>query len=252
MPGKEVTMFPRSLLAGFGLIVFLSAAGVVTRAQQTADKVSPVPEATQGNGGESETVGQAPTLQRRSRYQLRLSDVLALSFPFAPEFDQTATVQPDGYITLRGVGSIRVEGQTIPLATLTLRNAYAKFMHDPVITVELRDFERPYFIVGGEVGHTGKFDLRGETTIVEAVAIAGGFRESAKHSEVQHFHRVENGWLQAESVNVKKLIREGNLEEAAYLQSGDFLYVPKSTFSKIARFIPSTSLGAYVNPYQAR
>lgn len=246
-------MFPRNLLAGLGLIVFLWAAGAVaTHAQQTADKVSPVPQATQGNGGESETVGKSPTLQRRSRYQLRLSDVLALSFPFTPEFDQTATVQPDGYITLRGVGSIRVEGQTIPQVIPMLRNAYAKILHDPVITVELRDFERPYFIVGGEVGHPGKFDLRGQTTAVEAVAIAGGLRDSAKHSEVLLFHRVEDGWLRAESVNVKKLLKEGNLEEAAYLQPGDFLYVPKNTFSKIARFIPSTSLGAYVNPFQPR
>lgn len=246
-------MFPRKLLAGPGFIILLLAAGTAaTHAQQAGNPVASVREATNGNAGESAADGQSPTLQRRRRYQLRLSDVLVLSFPFTPEFDQTVTVQPDGYITLRGVGSIRVEGQTVPEVTEALRIAYIKILRDPVITVELRDFERPYFIVGGEVGRPGKFDLRGETTVVEAVAIAGGLRDSAKHSQVLVFHRVRDGWVKATKVNVKKLLQEGNLEEAAYLQPGDFIYVPKSTFSKIAPFIPNTSLGAYVNPFQNR
>src|SRR5207249_4925094 len=77
-----------------------------------------------------------------------------------------------------------------------LRTSYAKILHDPVINVELKDFEKPYFIVGGEVGHPGKFDLRGDTSVAQAVAIAGGLRDSAKHSQILLFHRVPDGWLQ--------------------------------------------------------
>jgi len=174
--------------------------------------------------------------------------VLELNFPFTPEFNQSVTVQPDGYITLRGVDSIRVEGQTLPEVTDSLRMVYAKILHDPVINVELKDFEKPYFIVGGEVGHPGKFDLRGDTTATEAVAIAGGLRESAKHSQVVLFHRVPDGWMQVKKLNMKKMLKDGNLDEDAYLQPGDFLYVPKNTMSKIGRFIPTSSLGLYANP----
>ena len=237
-------VFPKELLASFGLIAFLSIAGAVaTQAEQREDKTPSTPPASKGETGQ-----QPPTLQVRPRYQLRLSDVLALSFPFTPEFDQTVTIQPDGYIFLRGAGSIRVVGHTIPEATLQLQNAYAKILHDPIISVELKEFEKPYFIVGGEVGHPGKFDLRGDTTVVEALEIAGGLKDSAKHSEVQFFKRVEGGWAQAKCVNVKKLLQEGNLEESAYLQPGDLIYVPKNTLSKIARFLPTTSVGAYVSP----
>jgi polysaccharide export outer membrane protein len=181
---------------------------------------------------------------------LHSADVLELSFPFTPEFNQTVTVQPDGYITLRGVDSVRVEGQTLPEVTNSLRTAYTKILHDPVINVELKDFERPFFIVGGEVGHPGKFDLRGETSATEAVAIAGGLRDSAKHSQVLLFHRVPDGWLQVKKLNMKKMLKEANLEEDAYLQPGDFLYVPKNNMSKIARFIPTSSVGMYTNPLQ--
>lgn len=242
-------MLHDKLRIALGFIVLLTAGSPLpAQAQQAAEKSSDAPQAVSAKDGEIGSDGQLPVLQRRTRYKLRLSDVLELSFPFSPEFNQTVTVQPDGYITLRGVDGIRVEGKTIPEATQSLQTAYGKILHDPVITLELKDFEKPYFIVGGEVGRPGKFDLRGETTVVEAVAIAGGLRDSAKHSQILLFHRVQDGWVKVKKVNMKRMLQEGNLTEAAYLQPGDFLYVPKSTFSKIAPFIPTPNLGFYMNP----
>lgn len=192
---------------------------------------------------------QTPTLQHRNlRYRLHSADVLELNFPFTPEFNQTVTVEPDGYITLRGVENMRVEGLTLPEVTQSLRTAYEKILHDPVIDVELKDFEKPYFIVGGEVGHPGKFDLRDETTATEAVAIAGGLKDSSKHSQVLLFHRVPDGWVQVKKLDMKKMLKNADLNEDAYLQPGDFLYVPKNMMSKIVRFIPTSSLGLYANP----
>jgi polysaccharide export outer membrane protein len=243
-------MFSKTL-ARFSLVVYLTAVGAVaTRAQETAATVPSVPQAiTVGGGGDEAERGQSPKLQHRNRrYQLHSSDVLELNFAFTPEFNQAVTVQPDGYITLRGVGSIKVDGKTIPELVDLLQTTYAKILHDPVINVELKDFEKPYFIVGGEVGHPGKFDLRGETSATEAVAIAGGLRDSAKHSQVLLFHRVPDGWVQVKKLNMKKMLKDGNLDEDAYLQAGDFLYVPKNTMSKIERFIPTSSLGLYANP----
>jgi protein involved in polysaccharide export with SLBB domain len=185
---------------------------------------------------------------RDSRYQLHPDDVLELTFPFTPEFNQTVTVQPDGYISLRGVDSIRVKGQSLPQLSDSLQKEYRKIMHDPVIDIELKDFQKPFFIVGGEVGHPGKYDLRGETTTSEAVAIAGGLKESAKGSNLLLFHRVQNGWLRARKVNLERLLKHASLDEDAYLQPGDFLYVPRSSMSKYSRFIPTSSLGMYTNP----
>jgi polysaccharide export outer membrane protein len=143
---------------------------------------------------------------------------------------------------------MHVEGETLPEVTHALRMAYSKILHDPLINVELKDFEKPFFIVGGEVGHPGKFELREDTTATEAVAIAGGFRDSAKHSQVLLFHRVQGGWARVKKLNMKKMLTEGDLDEDAYLEPGDFLYVPKNTMSKIAKFIPTSSMGLYANP----
>ena len=234
---------------GFGLLLTaLGASGAVGQSPLMSVG-APSQSGARENVGGTVDHDKTPVLQHRNwRYQLHSADVLQLSFPFTPEFDQTVTVQPDGYITLRGADSVRVESQTLPEATNSVRTAYAKILHDPVINVELKDFEKPYFIVGGEVGHPGKFDLRGETTATEAVAIAGGLKESSKHSQVLLFHRVPNGWVQVKKLNMKKMLRDANLDEDAYMQPGDFLYVPKNTMSKIEKFIPTSSLGLYANP----
>src|SRR5256885_14530411 len=86
---------------------------VAARAQEAAPTIPPVPAAiTVGRGGDDAEHGQTPVLQRRkSRYRLHSSDVLELSFPFTPEFNQAVTIQRDGYITLRGLESKKVDGK---------------------------------------------------------------------------------------------------------------------------------------------
>ncbi|PYU82083.1 MAG: hypothetical protein DMG50_13200, partial [Acidobacteria bacterium] len=163
-PEKEAPVLHKNMVHASFLVYLTIMGAVAAQAQEAAPAIPPVPQAiTAGGGGDEAGHGQTPVLQHRnSRYQLHSSDVLELSFPFTPEFNQAVTIQPDGYITLRSVESIKVDGKTIPELVDLLRSTYAKILHDPVINVELKDFEKPYFIVGGEVGHPGKFDLRGD------------------------------------------------------------------------------------------
>lgn len=184
--------------------------------------------------------------ERRPRYKLQAGDVFDLAFELNPEFNQTASVQPDGFVTLRGIGDVAVKGQTVPELTETLRKDYSKILNDPLISVVLKDFEKPYVVVDGQVGHPGKYDLRGDVTLTEAIAIAGGFLDTAKHSQVLLFRRASEGWYSAETFDVKKMEKKGNLREDPTLHAGDMLFIPKNRFSKIRTFIPSSSMGAFV------
>jgi protein involved in polysaccharide export with SLBB domain len=185
-----------------------------------------------------------PVLEKRApRYQLRSSDILKISFPITPEFDQTVTVQPDGYITLRGAGDLYAEGLTVPQVIEAIQKAYSKVLHEPIIDVLLTDFEKPYFIAGGQVSKPGKYDLRGDTTVAEAVEIAGGFTEKSKHSKVVIYRRQPNGWLEVSQLDMKKMLARNDLTEDVHLHPGDLIYVPQNNLSKIKSFIPSTGLG---------
>jgi polysaccharide biosynthesis/export protein len=185
-------------------------------------------------------VASQPAFQiRHPRYQLRPSDTLELSFAFTSEFNQSVTVQPDGYLALKDIGDLYVQGNSVPEVQKMLKTAYGKILNDPVITVVLKDFEKPYFVAGGELRNPGKYEMRGGTTVTEAVTMAGGFTGAAKHSEVLLFRRVSEGWVQVTQVDVKKMLHAKNLREDLYLRPGDMVFVPKNRVSKIKEWLPA-------------
>jgi len=227
------------VLAGIAIVLGMTAA-----AQNIAANSGPADSSSSVSATPS---ASTPGLQLRNpRYKLRKGDSFDVDFAMTPEFNQVIAVQPDGYITLKAIGSIYVEGQTVPELTQTLTNAYCKILHDPVIAVGLKDFERPYFIASGQVARPGKYDLRGDLTVTEAVAIAGGFDEKSKHSQVVLFHPVPTGGFEAKVINVKKLMADKNMSEDIRLQPGDMLFVPQNSLSKIKPFLPSSSVSAFL------
>lgn len=197
----------------------------------------------------SETSVLHPALERRTpRYQLRESDSFDVVFALSPEFNQTVTVQPDGYITLKAAETIVAAGLTIPELTEKICQAYAGVLHDPIITIELKDFDKPYFIASGQIGKPGKYDLHSDLTLTQAIAAAGGFTEASKHSQVVLFRSSGNGMTEAKLINVKKMLNSRNLAEDIHLQPGDTIFVPQNRISKISRYLPTSSLGMYGYP----
>lgn len=198
--------------------------------------------------GSAQANTQTDIQHRDERYRLCASDVIALTFPLTPEFNQTINIEPDGFASLVGAGDVRLEGLTIEESAAAIRTAYASILHDPLITVELKDFNRPYFVVGGEVGRPGKYDLRGDTRATEAIAIAGGFNDASKHSQVLLFRKVNNDWYEVKPLNLKRILQGHEVNEDPEIRAGDMLYVPQNTLSKIKKFIPSSAIGSYYQP----
>ena len=185
--------------------------------------------------------------ERRPLYRLSKSDVLEVSFAFASEYNQTVTLQPDGYITLKDAGHLLAEGLTARELESAIEGAYGELLHDPVVTVNLKDFDRPYFIASGEVAHPGKYELRGNTSITAALAIAGGLTQQSKHSQVVLFRHVSPNLVETRVLNVKAMLKRRDLREDPYLEAGDYLFVPRSMVSNIMRFMPATNMGMYAN-----
>lgn len=186
---------------------------------------------------------------RYPRYKIGAGDQFDVTFDLSPEFNQTVTVQPDGFVTMRGVGDLHVQDETVPELTQTLRTVYGKILNDPIISVVLKDFEKPYFVADGQVGKPGKYDLRGDVTLTQAIATAGGFTDAAKHSQVMLFRKVDDQWTEATLFDIKKMEKTGNLKEDPFLHPGDMLFVPKNAFSKYKQFIPTANLGSYFKPF---
>ncbi|MFY9753054.1 MAG: polysaccharide biosynthesis/export family protein [Candidatus Acidiferrales bacterium] len=240
------------------LIAFLLACTGPALAQQKplADHLTPTPTATAAPAGhassdlnfENRTDG-TPALQRRDgRYRICASDVLGLTFPLTPEFNQTVNVEPDGFASLVGAPEVHLEGLTTQESVAAIQTAYAKVLLNPVVSVQLKDFNKPSFIVNGQVKSPGKFDLRGNITATQAIAIAGGFTDAAKHSQVLLFRRVGDDWYEVKRLDLKQILKGRNVNEDPEIHPGDMLVVPQNTISKIERFIPRSGVGAYYQP----
>ena len=121
---------------------------------------------------------------RDVRYRIQPGDVIEFQFRFTPELNQSVKVQPDGYIPLQAAGELSVGGLTVEEVKQTTIQSYAAQLKDPVLTLTLKEFAKPYFVVAGEVGKPGRFDLPYDATLTHAIAIGGGFNSRASTSDV--------------------------------------------------------------------
>ncbi len=232
-----------------GLLLFLPSV-LLGQSQATVSSTVTTDHSAEQTANVDHVVRPAPA-ERNPRYRINRDDVMSLSFPLSPEFNQAKVmVQPDGYVTLQGAGSLFVQGLTVPQAVDAVKKAYSKTLHDPIVDIDLVDFQRPYFVVFGQVGKPGQYDLRYDMTVTEAVAVAGGFAPSAK-TQVFLYHRdPSGGWIEAKELKLKDILHGKNVTEDVSMRPGDMIFVPEKTITKIRKYVPY-GIGTSINPSPA-
>jgi polysaccharide export outer membrane protein len=246
----RVDMNRRATIFSLTAFLVLGIAGWSQNIAPTATR-TPVTNPAVGNGGVPSAVATSTKVperppsgfsERNPRYQLTPGDSIDLQFKFSPEFNQNGVpVQPDGFVTLDAVGDVQVIGLSLPEVTQKLKATYSTILKDPEIVVKLREFNKPYFVASGQLVKPGKYELRAATTLSQAIAIAGGFTEASKHSQVWLFRPLPDGNVQSREINVKDMLAKGNLREDIPLHPGDTIWVPQNTWSKVKGVIVTTS-----------
>lgn len=183
--------------------------------------------------------------ERNPRYRICRDDILLLSFPLSPELNQKVIVQPDGFISLPTAGNIYVEGLTVPGVVETVKKAYAGTLQDPIVDVDLADFQKAFFTVLGQVGKPGQYDLRHDITVTQAVAVAGGFAPTAK-TQVFLYRAISSNWAEVRELKINDILKGKNISEDVHLRTGDMIFVPERAITKFQRYVP---YGIAVNPY---
>jgi polysaccharide export outer membrane protein len=173
---------------------------------------------------------------------------LLLSFSLSPELNQKVMVQPDGFISLQSAGDIRVDGLTVPEAVEAVKKAYAHKLHDPIIDVDLADFQKPFFTVAGQVAKPGQYDLRYDITVTQAIAVAGGFATTAK-TQALLYRAVSSNWAEVRELKLKDILNGKNISEDVHLRPGDMIFVPENAITKFRKYVPYSV--AITPPYPA-
>ncbi len=187
----------------------------------------------------------ASGMSGQDRYRIHPGDVIEVKFRYSPEFNQTATVQPDGFVSLDLGGEVKAAGLTVPEAAAEIRKTASARLLDPDVSVSLREFIKPRITVAGEVGRPGLYDPRGGLNVTQAIALAGGFRENAKHSSVWLVRRVDDQWARVRALDMKRMMRSGGIAEDVDLRDGDMLIVPESRLGRVDRVVRWASLAVF-------
>ncbi len=194
---------------------------------------------------------QGPTLGTfgsQQRYVLHPGDVLDIQYRYTPEFNQTVTVQPDGFVSLEIGGDVKVSGRNLEEVRNLILAKVRTRLASPELIVVLKEFQKPYVVVAGEVVTPGKLEMREQLTALQAVLLAGGFKDSAKSSQILVFRKLNASTAEVRSLNFKTLKRTGDLENDLTLQAGDMILVPRNRLSKIERYVRIASLATFLNP----
>ncbi len=126
-------------------------------------------------------------------YVIGDDDVLGINVWKEVELTRAVTVRSDGKISLPLVGEVQAAGRTPRQLEDDIKAALVGFITDPQVTVIVQTINSRKFNILGEVNKPGSYSLTTDTTIVDAIALAGGLREFAKKKGLYVIRQGPNG-----------------------------------------------------------
>lgn len=161
-----------------------------------------------------------------SDYVIGSDDVLAINVWKEPDLSRTVPVRPDGKITLPLVGDIGASGNTPKQLQATIELNLSKYISKPAVTVIVQEAKSHKFNIVGEVQKPGTYLLTSPMTVLDAIALAGGFRDWAKVKSIYVLRAGTNGARSKLAFNYKKVIKGDDGAQNIRLQMGDTVVVP--------------------------
>jgi polysaccharide export outer membrane protein len=187
-------------------------------------------------------------LHKRPRYILHPGDVIELNYRLTPEFNQTVTLEPDGHASLNIAGDVLLGGLDVEQAKAIIIDRDSTRLNNPELTLVLKDFQKPYVVVGGEVQTPGKIEMREDLTAMQALLLAGGPKQGAATGKILLFRHLNNDDGEVRVLNLSNMRKTSALERDARLEPGDMLFITTSKFTKFEQFMKATNFALYLNP----
>jgi polysaccharide biosynthesis/export protein len=160
-----------------------------------------------------------------SDYVIGAEDLLQVSIWKNEAMSRTLPVRPDGKISLPLLHDIQAAGLTPLQLRDKIAAALAEFMPNPEVSVTVMEVKSYRVSVLGEVQKPGVLQLKAPTTVMEALALAGGFKDFASPSKIIIFRKDGSGQTQRLRFNYNRAVGNGG-EENVSLKSGDVVVVP--------------------------
>ncbi|MBI4424801.1 MAG: polysaccharide biosynthesis/export family protein [Elusimicrobia bacterium] len=168
---------------------------------------------------------------KRAHYAIGPADLLEITVYQEPDLDRKVRVTPEGSITLPLVGEVKVGGLGVADAERAVHQKLTRYVVEPHVSVFIREYGNKQVYVLGEVHKPGSYALPTEAplTVVEAVALAGGFTQFASQNRTRVIRHRE-GKSETFVVEVTAVTRHGDKSRDLRLEPNDVVFVPESFF----------------------
>jgi polysaccharide export outer membrane protein len=196
------------------ILVIVSCTAVAQDATQPAQPSPPKPAPDAAAG------------VRPDSYIIGAEDVISIYVWKEPDMSKSVPVRPDGMISLPLVGEIKAVGYTPVQLQGMLADAMKKYVSDPQVTVVVEKISSLNFNIVGEVSKPGYYPLTRRLTVLDAISLAGGFKDFAKTKKVYVLRTGSNGAEQRLPFNYKEVIKGQNPQQNIELQPRDTIVVP--------------------------
>lgn len=158
-------------------------------------------------------------------YEIGPGDMLQVFVWKEPELTRDVAVRLDGKISVPLLGDVVAAGLSPQKLGEELARALSRFVETPRVTIGVTQAVSSRFYVLGQVGKPGEFRLTVPTTVLQGLALAGGFREFAKTDDIVII-RQQRGPQVVIAVNYKKLAEGKDVTQNVMLKPGDTIVVP--------------------------
>jgi polysaccharide export outer membrane protein len=153
-------------------------------------------------------------------------DVLAINVWKEPEISHAVPVRSDGKVSLPLIGELQASGQTPRQLQATLKEKLQTFISDPDVTVIVQEVKSQRFNILGQVVKPGSYLLTNTTTVLDAIALAGGFRDFAKKKSIYVLRAKADGSQAKIPFNYNAVIKGDNVSQNIRLEPRDTLIIP--------------------------
>jgi polysaccharide export outer membrane protein len=181
-------------------------------------------------GSLSSAFGQRPALNPiaraygESEFKLGPDDVVEVFVYKEQELSTTVVVRPDGKISLPLIGELSVNGKTAVELQKEVAQRLTQFISQPTVNVIVKEVNSAKVTVAGEVKTPGMYKIKDRATVVDAVALAGGFTEYAKRDKVTLIRIESNGQQHRFQINVDDQLK-GRKGDLFYILPYDKIWV---------------------------
>jgi len=210
---------PTLVLVAMALVSMRATAQSDSAAQPTPPPAVVAPQSSAGNpnGGKSHS---------DDSYVIGANDVLAVSVWKEPDVSRSVPVRSDGKISLPLVGELQAGGQTPQQLEQEITKRLRNYISEPEVTVIVTDSKSQKVNILGMVVRPGAYLLTSATTVLDAVAMAGGFKDFAKQKSMYVLRQAPDGTQKRIPFNYKDVIKGKNPEQNIRLQAGDTVVIP--------------------------